>query len=31
MAGEKKNYQQQAKMSIDQINAQYGKIPPQAL
>jgi len=31
MAGEKKNYQQQAKMSIDQINAQYGKIPPQAI
>ena len=31
MAGEKKNYQQQNKMTVEQINAQYGKIPPQAL
>jgi len=31
MATEKKNYQQQNKMNIEQINAQYGKIPPQAI
>jgi replicative DNA helicase len=31
MAGERKNYQQQNKMTIEQVNAQYGKIPPQAL
>jgi replicative DNA helicase len=31
MAGEKKNYQQTNKMTIEQINAQYGKIPPQAI
>ena len=31
MAGEKKNYQQQNKMTVEQINAQYGKIPPQAV
>ena len=31
MAGEKKNYQQQNKNTIEQINAQYGKIPPQAI
>lgn len=27
----KKNYQQQNKMTVEQINAQYGKIPPQAV
>jgi replicative DNA helicase len=31
MTVEKKNYQRQAKMTIEQINAQYGKIPPQAV
>ena len=31
MAGERKNYQQQNKMTIEQVNAQYGKIPPQAI
>lgn len=31
MTEPKKNYQQQAKMTIEQINAQYGKIPPQAI
>ena len=27
----KKNYQQQNKMTVEQINAQFGKIPPQAI
>jgi replicative DNA helicase len=31
MAGERKNYQQQNKITIEQVNAQYGKIPPQAI
>jgi replicative DNA helicase len=31
MAGEKKNYQQKNQFNIEQINAQYGKIPPQAI
>lgn len=31
MVDQKKNYQQQNKMTVDQINAQYGKIPPQAI
>jgi replicative DNA helicase len=31
MAGERKNYQQTNKMTIEQVNAQYGKIPPQAI
>lgn len=31
MVEQKKNYQQQNKMTVEQINAQYGKIPPQAI
>ena len=31
MVDQKKNYQQQNKMTVDQINAQFGKIPPQAI
>lgn len=31
MNDQRKNYQQQNKMTTDQINAQFGKIPPQAI
>ena len=31
MSEPRKNYQQNNQKSIEQINAQYGKIPPQAI